>query len=135
MNSAALCLLASTFLVSAAGCTQTLAGPNLGLWSYPVPLSPYFQKREEDAYWNHLRYERAVILGPLPPGPRISAWMRPSEDEVMRDLEKARPVQGGIPLLHEGQRNNVRIISEFRSPTTSIRPASCPWSARSRSTT
>ncbi len=68
MNSAVLCLLASTFLISAAGCTQTLAGPNLGLWSYPLPLSPYFQKREEDAYWNHLRYKRAVILGPLTPG-------------------------------------------------------------------
>jgi hypothetical protein len=30
----------------------------------------------------------------------------------MRKLEKARPVQGGTPLLHEVQRNNVRIVIE-----------------------
>ncbi|MGO8690015.1 MAG: hypothetical protein ACLQLG_10305 [Thermoguttaceae bacterium] len=120
MNSAVLCLLASTFLISAAGCTQTLAGPNLGLWSYPLPLSPYFQKREEDAYWNHLRYKRAVILGPLTPGAPDIALDEPSDDEVMRALEVARPVQGGFPWLHETARNHVRImkflISDFVDP-------------------
>jgi hypothetical protein len=30
----------------------------------------------------------------------------------MRRLEKARPVQGGIPMLHEVQRNKVRIVCE-----------------------
>ena len=36
----------------------------------------------------------------------------PSEDEIMRALEKARPVQGGLPLFHEVQRNNVRMVVE-----------------------
>ena len=30
----------------------------------------------------------------------------------MRALEKANPVQGGLPFLHEIQRNNVRIVVE-----------------------
>ena len=30
----------------------------------------------------------------------------------MRALEKARPVQGGLPFLYEIQRNNVRIVVE-----------------------
>ena len=36
----------------------------------------------------------------------------PTEAEVMWALEKARPVQGGIPYLHEVQRNHVRIVVE-----------------------
>jgi len=34
----------------------------------------------------------------------------PSEDEVMRALEAARSVEGGLPFLHEMNRNNVRIV-------------------------
>ena len=34
----------------------------------------------------------------------------PSDDEVMRALEKARPVEGGWPMLYERNRNNVRIV-------------------------
>ncbi len=113
--SAAIGLLALTLLVSAGGCTATVAGPNLGLWSYPIPLSPYFQKREEDAYWNKLRYKRAVILGPLTAGAPEVALDPPSDDEVMRVLEAARPVQGGWPWLHEVMRNHVRIITEPES--------------------
>jgi hypothetical protein len=30
----------------------------------------------------------------------------------MRALEKAVPIEGGLPLLHEVQRNNVRIVKE-----------------------
>ena len=36
----------------------------------------------------------------------------PSPDEVMRALERARPVEGGIPLLWEKSRNNVRMVIE-----------------------
>jgi hypothetical protein len=31
---------------------------------------------------------------------------------VMRALEKAHPLEGGLPFLHEQQRNNVRIVVE-----------------------
>ena len=36
----------------------------------------------------------------------------PTDDEVMHALESARPVQGGVPLIWEKQRNNVRILKE-----------------------
>ena len=52
------------------------------------------------------------ILGPITPGAPTVAMDPPSEDEVMRALEKARPVEGGKPFLHEIQRNNVRITTE-----------------------
>ena len=104
------CLLAAVIL-SSTGCGPVVFGPNLGALGYPIPISPYFQKKEEDAFWNHKRYDRVPVLGPLQAGaPEIVD--APSEDEVMRQLEKARPVQGGIPLLHEVQRNHVRIVIE-----------------------
>ena len=111
--STAVWLIAPLLLISAGGCTQTLLGPNLGLLSYPIPVSPYFQKREEDKYWNHLRYERSPILGPLVAGAPDVGLDSPSDDEVMRALEKARPVQGGIPWLYELSRSRVRIVKEL----------------------
>jgi hypothetical protein len=105
-------LLLGTLLVSATGCGHIVLGPNLGLLMYPIPMTPYLQKREEDAFWNHKRYERAPVLGPIQPGTVCVALDPPTDDEVMRALEKARPVQGGTPFAHEIQRNNVRIIVE-----------------------
>ena len=32
------------------GCNMTL-GPRFGIFGYPIPLSPYFQDRQEDAFW------------------------------------------------------------------------------------
>jgi hypothetical protein len=103
-------ILLGAILVSATGCSPPILGPNLGLLAYPIPMTPYLQKREEDAFWNKKRYDRAPILGPLQAGVQPIALDTPSDDEVMRALERARPVQGGIPILHEVQRNNVRII-------------------------
>ena len=98
-------------LVSASGCS-TVAGPNFGMLNFPIPVSPYFQKLPEDYFWNHERYERMPILGPITPGTPEIALDTPSDDEVMRALEKARPVQGGAPLLEEVQRTNVHIVKE-----------------------
>ena len=98
-------------LLSTTGCTM-VAGPNLGILGIPVPVSPYFQKLPEDKFWEHERYERMPVLGPLTPGAPQTAMDEPSDDEVMRALEKARPVQGGLPFMHEIQRNNVRIVKE-----------------------
>jgi hypothetical protein len=106
-------LLAAMVFVSALGCGgNVVVGPNLGLLGYPIPMTPYFQKREEDAFHRNLRYDRMPILGPLTAGAPAVALDPPSEDEVMQALEKARPVQGGIPYMHEVQRNNVRIVVE-----------------------
>ena len=100
-------------LVSASGCATGGTGPNLGLLSYPIPVSPYFQKSLEDKWWNQKRYEKAPILGPITPSSPAIALDEPSDDEVMRALEDARGVQGGWPFLWERQRNNVRITKDL----------------------
>jgi len=71
------------------GCTS-VAGPNLGILNFPIPISPYFQKLPEDKFWTHRRYERMPILGPITPGSPEIALDEPSDDEIMRKLEDAR---------------------------------------------
>ena len=100
--------------LAASGCSWPLntqfSSPS---WHLPVPitLSPYFQKEQEDKFWMRERYQRVPILGPTTSGP-VAALDPPSPDEVMRALERARTVEGGVPLLHEIQRNNVRMVVE-----------------------
>jgi hypothetical protein len=105
-------LLTAIALSSGTGCVGLSSGPALGPFGIPIPISPYFQKKKEDEFWNHERYERVPILGPLTAGGPASALDPPSDDEVVRAWERANPIQGGLPLLHEVQRNNVRIIKE-----------------------
>ena len=109
---AALGIVCATLSVSSTGCVGLKAGPDLGVMAIPIPVSPYFQKKKEDEFWNHERYERVPILGPLVPGAPTESLDPPSDDEVMRAWERANPIQGGLPFLHEYQRNNVRIIKD-----------------------
>jgi hypothetical protein len=111
---AALALLISIGSLSTSGCYWGLAtlGPSLAPFSIPIPVSPYFQKKKEDEFWEHERYDRAPILGPITSGANIVALDPPSDDEVMRALEKADGIQGGIPFLYERNRNNVRIVKK-----------------------
>jgi hypothetical protein len=88
------------------------AGPTLGIFSIPIPVSPYFQDKEEVKFWNGERYGKAPILGPILPGEPCVAIDTPSDDEVMQDLEKVRPTRGGVSLLYERTRNNVRIVKD-----------------------
>lgn len=107
-------LIAAVSLLGTSGCIfplNTVTGPVVH-FPYPIPVSPYFQKLPEDKYWNKERYERVPILGPITSGGPAVALDPPSPDEVMRAMEKANPLQGGVPLLHEIQRNNVRMIIE-----------------------
>ncbi len=97
---------------SLTGCVGTL-GNNLGIFSVPIPITPYWQKSLEDKNWEHERYERVPIMGPVTSGGPPLALDAPSDDEVMRALERVAPVQGGIPLLWERQRNNVRIVKDL----------------------
>ena len=110
-TSFAICTLLALATLSSTGCV-TSAGPNLGLLSFPIPGSPYFQKMKEDDFWNHERYERVPVLGPIPAGGPAVALDPPSDDEVVRALEKARPTEGGLPFMHEVQRNRIRIVKE-----------------------
>jgi hypothetical protein len=109
---AALGIVIASLSVTSTGCAGLHSGPDLGIMGIPIPVSPYFQKKKEDEFWNHERYERVPILGPLVPGAPTDALDPPSDDEVMRAWERANPVQGGLPFLHERQRNNIRIVKE-----------------------
>ena len=101
----------STLLTTGCGWGLTTQGPSLGpVLAIPIPISPYFQERKEDEAWENERYDRVPILGPITSGGPPVALDPPSDDEVMRAMEKARPVEGGVPLLYERNRNNVRIV-------------------------
>jgi len=91
----------------------TTEGPYLGALSIPIPVSPYFQDQKEDEFWEHERYARAPILGPITAGGPPTALDPPSDDQIMRVLERSHPVEGGLPLLYEVQRNNVRITKDL----------------------
>jgi hypothetical protein len=105
------CLFLAASSLAATGCFVP-SGPGLGLLSIPIPVSPYFQQMPEEEFWVQERYARVPILGPNTYGNQIVALDEPSDDEVMRALERARPVQGGFPFLNEKQRNNVTIVKE-----------------------
>jgi hypothetical protein len=111
-TTAAISALVAALSLSSTGCVGIKSGINLGVFAIPMPVSPYYQKMQEDNFWNHERYERAPILGPIIPGGPMVALDPPSDDEVMRAWEKANPAQGGLPFLHEKQRNNVRIVKD-----------------------
>jgi len=113
----AICLAAGV-LATCTGCPSL--GPQMGILAYPIPISPYWMKKQEDKFHIHEKYGRLPILGPIPPGGPTEAIDPPSDDEVMRALEEIDPVQGGLPLMHEMQRNDVLIhkekIADFIDP-------------------
>ena len=116
-----LALFTAATALSQTGCFWlTAQGPTLGPLAIPIPVPVGMQKSREDHFWNYERYERAPVLGPIPPGGPCEALDEPSDDEVMRALEKARPVQGNWPFFYEIQRNQVRItkckISDYVDP-------------------
>ena len=111
-TSGCLGLLLAILALTNTGCIGISAGPSLGLLSIPVPISPYFQDKAEDRFWIEERYEAVPILAPLTSGGPAVALDPPSDDEVIRAMERARNFEGGIPFLHERQWNNVRIVKE-----------------------
>jgi hypothetical protein len=98
------------FLVmSTSGCFTAVHGPQLGLLGYPIPISPYFQNEFENEAFQAEHYDRVAIMDPIPSNLDIQSLDPPSDDEILRALEKARPTRGGSPLLHTRYRNNIRI--------------------------
>ncbi len=110
LRKTALGLLIAFISMNSTGCIT--GGVSLGPFGVPIPVSPFWQKRLEDRNHNYERYEMVPILGPITAGGPTAALDPPSDDEVMRALERARPIQGGLPFLHEVQRNDVRIVRE-----------------------
>ncbi len=106
-------LVLGCLVATLTGC-YGLGGQNisLGPLGYPLPVTAYQQFRAEQKFREHERYDRVPILGPTTSGGPPLAIDPPSDDEVMVAMERARPVQGGIPFLYEKQRNDVRIIKE-----------------------
>ena len=84
-NTTALGLLLATWSLTTTGCFWglTTQGPSLGILAIPIPVSPYFQDEKEDEYWEHERYERVPILGPVTSGgvpvAQIEAVLRASD--------------------------------------------------------
>ena len=91
-----LTLVVAILAVSSTGCFYS-SGPSLGILSVPIPVSPYLSKNLEDKFHINERYARVPILGPITSGGPAQALDEPSDDEVWWALERARPVQGGIP--------------------------------------
>jgi hypothetical protein len=98
-------------MLSSVGCAG-VAGPNLAVVGVPIPVSPYFQDKREEEFWMKERYTRVPVLGPLTSGGPVQALDPPSDDEIMRALERAHPLKGGLPMMHEVQRLNCRIVKE-----------------------
>jgi len=107
--------LAGSALISLAFCVTGcvgISGPGLGIFSIPVPVSPYFQGAYEDMAFEKARYNQIPVLPPITEA--IPAGLdEPSDDEVVRLLEKAKPNSGGIPFLESRYRNNVKIVKEL----------------------
>ena len=79
-------------VMATSGCMHL--GPHMGISVVPIPVSPYFQDREEDEFWEHERYERVPILGPITAGGPAQALDPPSDDQIIRALG-AEPSGGG----------------------------------------
>jgi len=50
-------LVIAASAVSTTGCFQSI-GPSLGIFSVPLPVTPYWQKSQEDKFHIHERYAR-----------------------------------------------------------------------------
>ncbi len=107
------CLLAAFVVVTGAGCPLiTSQGPYLGWASIPIPITPWLQDHYEDKQWEHERYDRVPVLGPLTAeGPDVG-MDEPSDDQVFRKLLEIKKVEGNWPMLYEIQLNDVRIVKQ-----------------------
>ena len=107
------CLILLLVAVVSLGCIG-IPGPGLGIFSIPVPVSPYFQGAYEDMAFEKDRYSQIPVLPPITDS--VTAGLdEPSDDEVIRLLEKAKPNNGGVPFLETRYRNDVKITKELIS--------------------
>lgn len=98
-------------LFTASGCAFCTMGPHLGLLSVPVPVSPYFQNKEEDNAMAE-RYAKMKVLDPIPAGRPHVAEDAPSDDQIMRKFHEIHNVRGNWPGLYEVQHNDIIIVKE-----------------------
>ena len=67
--------------VSTTGCYGVNYGYNIGFLGYPLPVSPYYQHKQEEKFWIKERYARVPILGPTTSGGPVVALDPPTDDE------------------------------------------------------
>ena len=60
--------LATLAALTTTGCFGAGGGYNLGILGYPMPVSPYYQHKQEQKFYEHERYDRVPILGLRGPG-------------------------------------------------------------------
>ena len=98
-------------VAATSGCIG-MAGPSAGIVSIPAPVSPYHQQAAEDRAYEKLRYGKVAILPPITDDNHI-ALDPPSDDQVIRELEKVRPTAGSVPGLETTFRNVKGITKEL----------------------
>ena len=97
--------------VAMSGCVG-VSGPGVGVASIPMPVSPYHQQQAEDLAFERQRYNKVAVLPPIV-GDNHIALDPPSDDEVMRAMERVRPVSGAVPGLETTFRNVKGITKEL----------------------
>ena len=117
-------LLAAISLTST-GCIGLTAGPALGPLAIPVPVSPYLQKLKEDQFWNHERYERAPILGPLVPGGPMVALDPPSDKQDTYDAW-IDTISKEADLVKQGQTASLEQQSKYAKQSQDLIEQSDP---------
>ena len=98
-------------VTATSGCVG-VSGPGLGIASIPAPVSPYHQQLAEDNAFEKARYGKVAILPPIMEENHI-ALDPPSDDQVIRELEKVRPISGTVPGLETTIRNVKGITKEL----------------------
>ena len=100
------------------GCVG-VTGPGLGVASIPLPVSPHQQQEAEDRAFERNRYEKTAVLSPITDANHI-ALDPPSHDQVIRELNRVRPVAGGVPGLETTYRNvkgiTIELIADYVDP-------------------
>ena len=98
-------------LAMTSGCIG-VSGPGVGIASIPVPVSPHLQQQAEDHAFEQARYQKIAILPPITDDNHI-ALDPPSDDQVIRELNRVRPVNGSVPGLETTIRNVKGITKEL----------------------
>ena len=98
-------------VAATSGCVG-VTGPGLGVGSIPLPVSPHHQQRAEDRAFEQARYEKTAVLSPITDTNHI-ALDPPSDDQVIRELNRVRPIAGSVPGLEVTYRNIKGITKEL----------------------
>ena len=101
-------------VAATSGCVG-VAGPGLGVGSIPLPVSPYHQQVAEDRAFERERYEKTAVLPQITDASSHIALDPPSDDQVIRELNRVRPIAGSVPGLETTYRNIKGITKELVS--------------------